>query len=448
MELRLNDASKLLADETRGNPKNGFIPYLKFNMLFAKLFIKGEEVWFNEKVDSLYYLVSLVEKNGAVNSPYYTYCLAEMNVEIGALYMQFGNRWKSAWVMKEAFDYIKKNEAIADTFLPQQMLNGILNVLMGSLPNRYKKIAHFLGYNGEVKRGLQQLKHATQTEGTPYQCFKQKFTFVYGYILSTVQNNSDLNLWEVDREFRKSPILVFLQATFYRTRGQNNALIELLKKPEAPNTLPIHYLDFMLAKAKLNRLDPDADATFLIFLQNYKGQNAIKAAHRYLSWHYFIRGNMQQSNIYKQKAIALGAAVSGADKQALIDVQKEYSLALIKSQLFFDGGYYDKALAELINNEASFRDGSERVEFQYRLGRVYQRSNKQRLAIEAFKKVFTFEESSNTFEAANSALQLAFIYEGLLNKEAAKFFFNKALSYQGFPFEDGIHQKAKAGLTR
>ena len=448
MELRLNNASKLLAEEKRANPKNGFIPYLKCNILFSKLFITGDEVLFDAKIDSLNYFLTLVENNKANNSPYYNYCLAEMNFEIGALHMQFGNRWKSAWVIKDAFDYIKKNQAVADTFLPQQMLNGTLNVIMGSLPNRYKAIISLLGYSGEIEPGLRQLKKATQTEGTSYHSFKQKFTFAYCYALSSVRDESEINLWDVDPMFRESPILVFLQATFYRSRGQNDALIALLKKRESKASFPLYYLDFMLGKAKLNRLDPDADANFLIFLQNYKGQNSIKAAHRYLSWHYFIRGSVNQSNSHRQKTIALGTDVSGADKQAIIDVNKKYNMALIKSQLFFDGGYYTIALAELTKNAESFTSEKERIEFQYRLGRIYQRMKQESLAIQAYKKVFTFPQSSNTYEAANAALQLALIYESLANKKEAKFYFNKVLSYAGFPFEDGIHQKAKAGIAR
>jgi hypothetical protein len=33
-------------------------------------------------------------------------------------------------------------------------------------------------------------------------------------------------------------------------------------------------------------------------------------------------------------------------------------------------------------------------------------------------------------------------------KTDAQEFYKKALDYSGFPFDDGIHQKAKAGLNR
>ncbi len=448
MELRFTDAATFLKQEQAANPANGFLPYLKSNILFLKLFIAEDEKLFDKNLDSLQALIAAVENNKDQNSPYYKYCLAEMNFEIGALHMQFGNNWQSAWTMLDAFDYIKQNEIVADTFLPQQMTDGILNVIMGSLPTRYKSMARLLGYNGNVQKGLLQLKNATFTEGTEYESFKKKFSFAYCYTISALEEESKLNVWDVDPNYKDSPLLVYLQARIYRNRGENAALILLLEKGPAKNKHPFYYLDFMLGKAKLNRLDPDADASFLTFLQNYPGQNSLKAAHRYLSWHYYLRGSVKQSEYHKQKGLTVGAENNGADQQAIIDLNKPYNQALIKAQLYFDGGNLLKASTELSKNVASFKTETDRIEFHYRMGRIYQRQGEATQAIQSYKKVFIYESSANTYEAANAALQLGLIYLERKNAEEAKPFFEKVLGYEGFPYEDGIHQKAKAGLAR
>jgi hypothetical protein len=47
-----------------------------------------------------------------------------------------------------------------------------------------------------------------------------------------------------------------------------------------------------------------------------------------------------------------------------------------------------------------------------------------------------------------SALQIGLIFEKENDFKKAEYYFNKCLSISGFDYERGIHQKAKAGLTR
>jgi hypothetical protein len=47
-----------------------------------------------------------------------------------------------------------------------------------------------------------------------------------------------------------------------------------------------------------------------------------------------------------------------------------------------------------------------------------------------------------------SALQIAFIYEQKKEFANAEIYFEKCLSLSNFDYERGIHQKAKAGISR
>jgi len=49
--------------------------------------------------------------------------------------------------------------------------------------------------------------------------------------------------------------------------------------------------------------------------------------------------------------------------------------------------------------------------------------------------------------AANSALQLGFIYQNT-NKKLAKTYFEKAISFEGHQYEESITQKAKLALKK
>ena len=54
----------------------------------------------------------------------------------------------------------------------------------------------------------------------------------------------------------------------------------------------------------------------------------------------------------------------------------------------------------------------------------------------------------DSYALGNSALQMGLIYERMNKPDVAKLYFKKALRYDQYPFYEGIHQKAKAGIDR
>lgn len=448
MDLRFEEAKVQLQKAAETNPKNGMIPCLQANMLFLQTFINGNPADYEAAVDSLVTLIERVEDNKEDDSPMCRYVLAEMHFELGATHMLFGSNWSSAWAVLDAFDYIKANRMAPADFLPQYMASGVLNVAMGSLPGKYKFLASIMGYSGDVEVGLKELKRATKVSGTPYASFRKKSAFIYTYIYFFLRPEKTFNVWDVITGYEESPLLVYSQAKIYHERCENEPLIKLLSGRPKAKRVPFYYLDYMLGKAKLNRLDPDADAPLLYFLSTYPGQNNVKAAKRYLSWHYYLRGNNKLSNQYKKESKAISQNIVGADKQADLDINRPYEIHLLKAQLYFDGGYYQRALDALADGVEAFELPNEKIEFYYRLGRIYQQTEEYQQAIQSYNRLFLYAESNNTYQAANAALQIALIYEKALKYEDAKIFFKKALGHSGFPFEDGIQQKAKAGINR
>jgi tetratricopeptide (TPR) repeat protein len=448
MDLRFDEARVLLDAAQKQSPNNGMLPYLQSNMVFLDIFMSNDPRQYETSVDSLERLIGLVKENKSDTGALYLFTLSEMYFELGTVHMLFGNNWKSAWAMLDAFGYIKRNREAPETFLPQQLADGVLNVSMGSMPAKYKWLTNMLGYSGDVEKGLAQLRAATEVDNTPYASFKTKAAFVYSYINFFLKADAGFNVWDVDTNYLDSPLLIYAQARIYRERGENEALINILKSRAKSGKRDFYYLDFMLGKAMLNNLEPDADAAFLTFLSKYPGENSTKAANRYLSWHYYLRGNKKLSDKYRQLTLTKGVTRIGADKQALIDVAKEYNLALLKGQLYFDGGYYQKALNALAAGAETYKSTGEKIAFHYRMGRIYQQTQDAAQAIQSYKHVLLYDEAANTFEAGNAALQLGLIYEEEQKNEEAKKYFKLALDQENFPFDDGIHQKAKAGLAR
>jgi tetratricopeptide (TPR) repeat protein len=121
---------------------------------------------------------------------------------------------------------------------------------------------------------------------------------------------------------------------------------------------------------------------------------------------------------------------------------------LISARLRTDGGYYEEALAEMRASGADkMRTNAEKTEFFYREGRIFHKLAKYDSAEISYKKCIQIGETLPRYFAANAALQLGYIYKEIVkDKEKAKFYFEKALSYPRHEYKTGIDQKANAAL--
>jgi tetratricopeptide (TPR) repeat protein len=88
-------------------------------------------------------------------------------------------------------------------------------------------------------------------------------------------------------------------------------------------------------------------------------------------------------------------------------------------------------------------------EYWYRYGRIkleldYDDSE----VINNFEKSYNIGKSTANYYAPMSALQIGLIYETQNDFSKAESYFKRCLSMSGFDYERGIHQKAKAGISR
>jgi tetratricopeptide (TPR) repeat protein len=74
--------------------------------------------------------------------------------------------------------------------------------------------------------------------------------------------------------------------------------------------------------------------------------------------------------------------------------------------------------------------------------------NKHEVAIKYYKKTILSGQNEPYYFAAKSALQIGLLYEIDNNQEEAKRYFNICIQMEDHQYEQGIEQKAKAGLNR
>ncbi len=450
MELRLSEARSLLELEKKQNPDNAIPYYVEAYVEFFDFFIKEEDVLYEERKDYFDSLLDRVDDDDADESPYYKLCLSEMYLLRSAFKIKYGHEVSAAYDTYKAYHKLEDNVKEFPTFTPNRIGMGFLHAAVGSIPDKYQFYANIAGFEGSIPKGVQYLENAYErTKTGRYAYLNTKAGFVLAFTKQQLENDEEFDLTRLDLDYQNNILLSFLQARILMHNGRNDEAIAVLKnRPTGTKYQEFFYMDYLLGKAKLNRFDKDADVYFLRFLNNFKGKNYVKSAYRYLAWHYLLNGDSEKFDTYKNYSKTKGAINSGADIEAQHIFDQPTNKVLLEARLLFDGAYYDKALVKINELKNCCATEYDKVEYNYRLARIYHRTNELKKAIDYYSLAINTNTNKSSYMAANAALNIAVIYEESGSVSDAKKYYKTCLEYYDYPYYDGINQKAKAGLSR
>ncbi|MGB4398906.1 MAG: tetratricopeptide repeat protein, partial [Daejeonella sp.] len=243
----------------------------------------------------------------------------------------------------------------------------------------------------------------------------------------------------------------YLQGYVSARSAQNDRAIDyLLKRPKGRDYMNFPVLNYHLGNAKLNRGDNDANIYLINYLKDYKGINYVKDAYLKLAYYFYLRGDNAKYATFVKMVKTQGSLYDEKDKQALKEANEVApNKDLLQARLYFDGGYYPKALAELTGKDASdFKLKRDQIEYFYRLGRIYDESGRDTDAIGNYQKAINAGKLTSYYYAANAALSIGNIYEKRSDKSKASSFYKQAIAMKNHEYENSIETKAKDGLKR
>ncbi len=451
-ELRFEEAEKLIAKEEQRSPDNLALAYMKGALVSINLFINESENEFDNRHSEIEGYIAVLEK-APDSDPQKKFMIGQLRLAMAILHGRFQNNFSAGWQFYKAYNLLKNNYRDFPDHAPTYVPLGVLYVAIGSLPDGYQSIASIIGIKGDVKEGMKLIKNGYYRVLNDEQnrVYQQFFGFVYSYISLEFEGNTDISPESLGLDYSKSSYLSYMQARVEIDRGNARKALTLLKKrPKGKGYQPFHYLDYYTGRVALS-FSPD---TAYLYLNKYLNQtisgNYKKSTYRYLSWYGMLKNDKDLILMYREKVMREGTLNTGADKQAYREAQQAFNEVLIKGRIYFDGGLYDKAAAYMLSKENMLsKFGTEdKVEYYYRLGRIFQEKREAQSAITYFKRALSFPLEESTFPQANASLQLASVLEENGNLKEARVYYEKTLTFKGFPFYEGLHQKAKTGLNR
>lgn len=454
ISLKLQPAAKIVAAEKLADPNN-LVPHFLENYIdFFTLFLNEDSKYYDMVKPMLDKRLSLMQE-GPANSPLTLFSQAIIHLQWAAIETKFNNKWNAGWHFKDAFKLTKTNSQLFPDFPPNKMITGPLQMVAATVPKSMKWLTSIMGISGNMQEGKKQLDQFLRSNDAWSRLFRSEGIFYNCYMQYYLLNQPDDALAFIQQH--KLDVVNNHMFTYMAANLNLNSKRSWLTQQivNARNTSSEYMVtpiwDFELAYAKLYHLEPDAHVYFLRFLQNFKGQFYVKDAWLKLGYHYLVHGQTAQYRNCMEQVKTKGNTASEADKRALKEAKLGIApnLLLLKARLMCDGGYPGEALQMMQGtSSAQFSNPAEKLEYTYRLGRIYDDLDQDERAVKFYEMTITAGAERTEYFAARAALQCGLIFEKTGDKATAIKYYNRCIALEGHDFEDSIEQKAKAGLQR
>lgn len=457
LNLDFVSAQEMIDDEKIIRPDNLIPFYLENYIDFLILNIGENEQEFNARKKKKNVLINILE-DGNRKSPYYRLCLANVNLQWAFVRLKFREYLKAFFEIRSAYNLLEENQKEFPDFIPNKIGLGLLHTIIGSLPDDYNWIANILGFKGSVSHGTNEVYSVLDSalNSKKYSYLLEESVFYLSFIELTLSNDESRSLkllGILDSLGSSNSLLVFAHANILLKNGFNDEAIKVLKnRVRSDSIFEFHYLDFLLGRAKLNRMDNDADSLFLRYIREFNGMNYKAAACQKLAWFYLLQGDTIKYKDFIKKSLNYENSSVDEDDQAKYEAKNEEipNILLLKSRLFFDGGYYLKALS-VLNSDSSFQFVNTRIdslEYFYRLGRIYDELDKNEDALKYYDIAIEKGGYFKYYFAGNAALKAGLISEREKQYALAEEYYNICLELDFDEYERSIKTRAKAGLNR
>ncbi len=450
MKLRLPAGHKFLQPELQRNPDNACAILVANYADFLNILISQDESLYKKlrtrQEQRLAAVDALKEK-----TPYKRYVQAEIKLQLAMCQIFFADEVQAAWNVRSAFLLLKENQKQFPGFIPNRKSLGLLQVIIGSVPDSYQWVFKILGMRGDIPAGLANLHLAAktpnqfQTEARIYLHFAQDW-------MNAADDQGPKILTELALENPDNLLFTYLAMSMLKKNKSCDKALEIYQKRPVNNQyLDFPYLHHMAADMYLYRGDYSRSLREnQLFLENYAGRHYLKDAYFKLYLACYLSDNVISAQLYYNGIKANGVTVVEEDKyaQKFIDNADVLNKQLTKARLHADGGYYSLAMQALKHFKPSNKTtAKDKIELNYRKARIFQGLGDLDSAITYYKETIEISGDLPYYFAPNAALQLGYLAMENGNKSAARNYFKKALSYPKHEYKNSIDSKAKIALS-
>ncbi len=454
MMLKLDLAASLLDIEKKKDPDNLIPLYLENYLDFFELFLNENPATYEKLKGNKKKRLSAITSSSEA-SPLKGFMESVIYLQWAAVDAKLGNKMSAGWGFRDALKTIKENQRAYPDFTPNLMILGPVQMAAGTIPKGYRWLSSLVGISGNLGTGKKQMDAFLQAEDSWASLFKDEGVFYHCYLQFYLLNEPEEALALIRRrqlDVVNNHLFTFMAANLYLNNKQSEQTKKIvLNRNKSAEYMNTTIWDFEMAHASLYHLDKSTPYYFNRFLSAFKGDFYVKDSWMKLAYYYLIQGNQAEYQRCIKKVLTTGKQDAEADKKAYKEAAsgKTPNLYLLKARMLSDGGYHQEALQTLAGKSSNdFEDAVERLEFIYRLARIYDDLGEDDKAIETYLAAIAAGKTSTEYYAARAALQIGLIYEKRRNMNSAIKYYQECIDMRNHDYELSLEQKAKAGINR
>lgn len=374
------------------------------------------------------------------------FAMAELNLQWSFVYLKFGHELDAASHFRDAYKIAMECRRKAPNYIPIRKTSGLLEVMVGAVPEKYNWIMDLFGIHGSIENGLSDLNQVASSSTQLSNEARLLKSLIEGYVLQQpVQGSRTLH-----ESFKNDSVksFAFGAASLYIKSAQSENALPLLKS--ITGTTPL--VDYSLGEVLLQRGDYEpAIEAFQNFISRYQGENNLKDAMFKTGLCYMLVQKKAKADSVFARAKETGKDFMEADRSAARTLNSTSlpNLSLTKVRYATDGGYYDNARIELDKiAHGELVSKKEKVEYYYRRARLEHGTKHFDASKIFYQQVIDMSGDETWYFAPNACLQLGYLFLEEKDETHAKEYFRKALSYKNHEYKNSIDSKAKTALNR
>ncbi len=386
------------------------------------------------------------------NNPYKLYVMSEIKLQWAFIRLKFGDSFSAGWGIKQAYKLAHENHRTYPGFIPNYKTLGILNILIGSVPQNYQWLLNLFGLNGSVSEGLELLSKIENTddifslEAAILRCLSGV------YILQ--ENSLIKSFLKVYLAHPDNLLVKFAYAAVNFKSHHSEKALDIIRETQrfGKDYTKIHYFDYLEGKILLQKKSYTLAAYYFNrFIGKYGGENNIKDAYFQLFLCYWLSDQKEKAMDIYALAKSKGSPTSTADKYAdrILRNGEFPHKQIMQIRLATDGGYYSLAEEQIKNLSGNqLVTDKNKTELVYRKARLSHLQDQISQALTQYQKTIDMTQKKPWYFAPSAALQLGQIYTDQKNYDRARYYFNLALTFRNHPYKQSLDRQAKSWLKK
>ena len=377
---------------------------------------------------------------------------AELNLQRGFNLLNLSQELNAVLAIRQAYQTTQLCIKKYPTFIPIKKTYGVIQVMVGSIPDKYQWFMSLLGMKGSVKVGQKQLEDLRLSKSSLNAEATILFFTIKGFINQQF-GEAAKGFQECLQKDPDSRLLLFLGINMLMKDSQSEEALKLIQALDTkPQGLAMAYIDYLRGDALLQRGDYVlAIQSFQKFLKGYKSESYRKDSYFKIGLCYLLLGNQEAAKKNFETAKRTGKTTADPDKYAAAMLEEGAfpNPKILKVRFYTDGGYYKEAKETLRSiNTNDLSNPKDATEFCYRKGRLAHKTQDLNSAKLFYQQTIDMTGNEPWYFAPNAALQLGYICQSQGDLISAKKYYEKALSYKRYEYKNGIDTKAKSALDQ